>query len=98
LQIPGVDFHETFSLVARFTTLRVFLSLAAILDLEIHQVDVVGAYLEGNLDEEIYMRAPEGVGKGKRYWRLKKVLYGLKQAGRQWKHKLHKVLTNLGFE
>jgi hypothetical protein len=76
----------------------VFLSLAAILDFEIHQIDVVGAYLEGDLDEEIYMRAPEGIGTGKRYWWLKKALYGLKQAGRQWKQKLHNVLTNLGFE
>lgn len=65
-QVPGIDYSKTFSSVAKFMTLQVFLTLAATLDLEIHQIDVVGAYLEGNLDEEIYMKAPSVV-KGASY-------------------------------
>ena len=83
-QVPGEDFTETFSSVAKFTTLHVFLVLAAHLDFEIHQVDVVAAYLQGDLDEEIYMEVPKGVeylGSGGHYWHLRKALYGLKQAG-----------------
>jgi len=100
-QVPGLDFTETFSSVARFTTLRIFLALTAFLNLELHQVDVVGAYLQGDLDEEIYMKVPDGLakkyGSGQKFWRLKKALYGLKQAGRQWKKRLHQVMTKLGF-
>jgi len=61
LQVPGLDFTETFSSVVRFTTLRIFLALTAFLNLELHQVDVVGAYLQGDLDEEIYMKVPNGL-------------------------------------
>jgi len=55
LQVPGKDFSETFSSVTKFTTLWVFFTLAVYLDFEIHQVDVVAAYLQGDLDKEIYM-------------------------------------------
>jgi len=97
-QVPREDFTETFSSVAKFTTLHVFLALSAHLDFEIHQVDVVAAYLQGDLDKEIYMEVPKGVehlGSGGHYWHLRKALYGLKQAGRQWKKKLYDVLSNL---
>jgi hypothetical protein len=60
----------------------------------------VGAYLKGELDEEIYMELPDGAkypGKEGWVWRLKKPLYGLKQAGRQWKRKLDKAMEKLGF-
>jgi len=96
-QVPGEDFTEMFSSIAKFMTL---LALAAFLDFEIHQVDVVAAYLQGELDEDIYIEVPEGVEKldsGGHYWRLKRALYRLKQAGRQWKKKLHKVLMKLEF-
>jgi len=85
-QVPGQDFMEMFSSVAKFTTLRIFLALATYLDFEIHQVDIIAAYLQGDLDEEIYMEVPKGVkcfGLGSHYWKLKKALYSLKQAGRQ---------------
>ncbi|KAJ3569220.1 hypothetical protein NP233_g5191 [Leucocoprinus birnbaumii] len=100
-QVPGEDFNETFASVPKFTTLRVFVTLAAYLNWEIHQVDVVAAFLNGDLEEEIYMRVPEGLekfaeGRG-RYWKLEKSLYGLKQSGRQWKKKLNEVLESLGF-
>jgi hypothetical protein len=64
-------------------------------------VDAISAYLRGDLEEEIYMLIPEGVDKrgGERgYWKLKKPLYGLKQAGRQWKVKLDAAMKGLGFE
>jgi len=63
-------------------------------------VDIVGVYLKGTLDKDIYMKVLKGVenlyAKG-RYWKLKKALYGLKQAGHQWKKQLHKVLIRSGF-
>jgi len=60
-QVPREDFTETFSSVAKFTTLHVFLALSAHLDFEIHQVNVVTAYLQGDLDKEIYMEVPKDV-------------------------------------
>jgi len=54
LQVPGLDFTETFSSVARF-----FWHLLHFLNLELHQVDVIGGYLQGDLDEEIYMKVPD---------------------------------------
>ncbi|PSS05348.1 hypothetical protein PHLCEN_2v3935 [Hermanssonia centrifuga] len=77
------------------------MSFVANQDWELHQVDVVGAYLQGDLDEEIYMKLPEGIkepGKEGWCWRLKKALYGLKQSGRQWKKKLDEAMAKLGFE
>jgi len=59
----------------------VFLALVAYLDFEIHQVDIVAAYLQGDLDEEIYMIISESVskfGSGEQYWQLCKALYDLK--------------------
>ena len=60
-QILGKDYTETFASTARFTTFCALLSLAAHEDWEIHQFDVTGAYLKGDLEEEIYMEVPEGV-------------------------------------
>jgi len=83
-QVPSKDFSETFSFVAKFTTLQVFLALVVYLDFEIHQVDVIAAYLQGDFDEEIYMIIPDSVskfGSREQYWQLYKVLYSLKQAG-----------------
>jgi hypothetical protein len=68
--------------------------------MELHQINVVGAYLQGDLDKEIYMTPPDGLKiKGKTGWtlRLKKPLYGLKQAGRQWKKKLDDTMAHLKF-
>lgn len=100
-QIPGQDFNGTYASVAKFTTLRALLAITARENWEIHHIDVRGAYLQGDLDEEIYMRVPDGVtepGKKGWLWRLLKALYGLKQAGRQWKKKLDEIMEELGFE
>ncbi len=98
--MAGKDFVEIFSAVARFTSLRTLLAVAAHQGWELHQIDVVAAYLQGSLDEEIYMEVPDGVkekGKLGKYWRLKKAIYGLKQAGRQWKLTLDSAMKDLGF-
>jgi hypothetical protein len=100
-QIPGEDYTETFASTARFTTFRALMSLAAREDWEIHQFDVTGAYLKGDLEEEIYMEVPKGVDlKGRKgvVWKLQKPIYGLKQAGRQWKKKLDTTMAELGFD
>ena len=98
-QIEGVDFDETYAPVGRYGTARVLLALAAAMDWEVHQMDVTTAFLYGDLEEDIYMRQPEGFNDGSgRVWKLRKSLYGLKQAPRVWNAKLDKVLKGLGLE
>jgi hypothetical protein len=99
-QIPGIDYDETFSPVARFESLRLLLALAALEDWEIHQLDVRSAFLNGVLDEEIYMEQPQGfiiAGQEDKVCRLKKAIYGLKQASHAWNLQFHGILTELGF-
>ena len=99
-QIPGLDFDETFSPVARFESLRLLLALAALEDWHIHQMDVKSAFLNGELEEEIFMEQPKGfvvAGQEARVCRLKKAIYGLKQASRAWNLQFHGVLLGLGF-
>ena len=78
----GIDYDETFSPVVRFSSIRTLLAFAVQNGMLIHQMDVETAFLNGNLDEEIYMDQPEGYGiPGKEHLvcKLKKSLYGLKQ-------------------
>ena len=99
-QVYGIDFEETFSLVARFETVRILLALAALEDRDIKSLNVKTAYLYGELDEEIYMDQPEGYikkGQERKVCRLLKSLYGLKQSALQWNKELHKSLLDLGF-
>jgi hypothetical protein len=99
-QIPGQDYHNTHSAVSKYPTLRTLLALTARKDMELHQIDIEGAYLQGDLDKEIYMTPPDGLkikGKTDWIWRLKKPLYRLKQAGRQWKKKLDDTMAHLKF-
>ena len=102
-QVPGEDFTKNFMSVPRFTTLRILLAITAYHDFKLHQVDVVVAFLNRELYEEIYMEVLDGVckftpsGSSGRYWRLKKLLYGLKQSPRQWRKKLDKVMEILDF-
>ena len=82
-----IDFDEIFSPVVKMPSIRVFLSLAATLDLEVEQMDVKTTFLHGDLDEEIYMERLEGFevkGKENYVCKLKNKLYGLKQDPRQW--------------
>lgn len=100
-QVAGIDYEEMFAPVARLDSLRLLLSLAATYDWEIHQIDIKSAYLNGLLDEEIYMEQPKGfeiLGKENKVCRLRKAIYGLKQAGRQWHEHLQDSLRVFGFE
>jgi hypothetical protein len=99
-QIPGLDFDETFSPVTCFESLRMLLALAALEDWHIHQMDVKSAFLNGELEEEIYMEQPQGfiiAGQEAKVCRLLKAIYGLKQASHAWNLQFHGVLTELGF-
>lgn len=96
-QVPGQDFTETTSLVARLASYRAILSLTAKLNLEAHHLDIETAFLNGSLDEEIYMKAPDGFTGNNGIWRLLKSLYGLKQASYVWNKLLDSTLKKLGF-
>ena len=99
-QIYGVNYFDTYSPVAKLSSFRAILAIAARNDWEIESFDFDGAYLNGelNADEVIYMQAPPGVSPGDTsVKRLKKSLYGLKQAGRRWYDTLTRALTDLGF-
>lgn len=93
----GIDYEETFSPVVRTATLRIMFALAAQWGLKIHQMDAVTAFLQGDLQEAIYMDQPEGYSDdSKRVCKLNKAIYGLKQAGRQWNLKLSNSLVKFG--
>ncbi|GKE92178.1 zinc finger, CCHC-type containing protein, partial [Tanacetum coccineum] len=82
-QKEGIDYFDTYALVARITTIRLLLALEAIHNLVIHQMDVKKAFLIGDLEKEVYMKQPEGfVMPSNEYkvCKLVKSLYGLKQA------------------
>ena len=98
----GKHYLETFAPFVKLTTIRMLLSLTATLDPECEQMDVVTAFLHGDLEENIYMEVPERLQSSKtegKVCKLLKSLYGLKQAPRQWHDKIHKYLVNqLGFK
>jgi len=98
-QRQGVDFDEVFAPVARIETVRVLLALAAQGGWEVHHMDVKSAFLNGDLNETVFVQQPPGfvIGKGDKVLRLKKALYGLRQAPRAWNSKLDKELIALGF-
>ncbi len=98
-QRQGVDYSETFSPVARFDTIRMVLSAAASSKLVLGQFDVKTAFLYGELEDEIYMRQPEGyIGDSNKVCKLSKSLYGLKQAPRCWNKKFVSFLEKHGLE
>ncbi|KAG7564986.1 Integrase catalytic core [Arabidopsis suecica] len=99
-QKDGIDYKETFSPVSKKDSLRIVLGLVAHYDLELHQMDVKTAFLNGELEEEVYMDQPEGfVATGNEHLvcKLKKSIYGLKQASRQWYLKFNDTITSYGF-
>ena len=96
-QISGQDFTCTFAPIARWDSIRSLLCIAATQDYFVCQLDVKTAYLNGPLDEEIYMKAPDGFNSSSLFWLLNKGLYGLRQAGRQWYLTLHQAYSDLGF-
>ena len=98
-QITGFDFSETFAPVAKMTSVQVFLSVAVAKGWALHQMDVNNAFLHGDLNEEVYMTVPLGFKAvfPNKVCRLRKSLYGLRQAPRQWFAKLSLKLEECGF-
>jgi hypothetical protein len=97
-QVEGVDFDETFAPVAKLSSLRAILAIAAELDLEVHQMDVKAAYLNGKLEEEVYMEPPPGFGIPEgMVLKLNKAVYGTKQGGRVWYKNVKAELESMGY-
>ena len=102
-QVHGIDYQETFSPTAKITSIRMLMQLAVQNDYYINQMDVKSAYLNADIDAEIYVDQPEGYCKqsdngSKLVWKLKKSLYGLKQSGRNWNELFHTFLSSDGFK
>nr|GEV96330.1 zinc finger, CCHC-type [Tanacetum cinerariifolium] len=99
-QKEGIDYFDTYAPVARITTIRLLLALAAIHNLVIHQMDVKTAFLNGDLEKKVYMKQPEGLvmsGNKHKVCKLVKSLFGLKQAPQQWHQKFDEVVLSSGF-
>ncbi|GJY94648.1 putative zinc finger, CCHC-type containing protein [Tanacetum coccineum] len=99
-QKEGIDYKETFSPVSRKDSLRIVMALVAHFDLELHQMDVKTAFLNGDFHEDVYMAQPQGFkSKGQEHLvcKLKKSICGLKQASRQWYLKFDEVMKKHNF-
>ncbi|KAK1669957.1 hypothetical protein QYE76_058116 [Lolium multiflorum] len=99
-QIQGVDYDETFSPVAKLKSVRILLAIAAFFDYEIWQMDVKTAFLNGDIEEELYMVQPKGFVDPKnadKVCKLQRSIYGLKQASRSWNRRFDKVIKDFGF-
>ena len=100
-QIPGLDFNETYSPTICFTSIRLILALTCKYNLNLRHIDIKGAYLNEKLEEDVYMRQPQGfIKQGEEHLicKLRKSLYGLKQSGRVWHNTLKGELMRLGFK
>ena len=102
-QIPNIDYADTFSPTARMTSIRLLMNIAMFEGLIVHSMDFKSAYLNADLDFEIFMEQPKGfVVKNNPnddlVYKLKKSLYGLKQSGRMWNNLLHNYLLKKGFK
>jgi hypothetical protein len=99
-QKEGIDFSETFAPMARYSSIRAVISIAAELGWQIHQMDVKTTFLNGVIEEEIYIEQPEGFevhNRASHVCRLKRALYGLKQAPRAWYNRIDNYLLGMGF-
>lgn len=100
-QMPGVDYSDTYAPVSRYATFRALMSHVAAHDLEMSQLDIKTAFLNGQLEEEVYMKLPPGfehLGPPGTVCRLLKALYGLKQSPRAWNKMLVEYLLGEGFQ
>ena len=97
----GIDFQETFAPVAKINSIRVLISLAVNLDWPLLQLDVKNAFLNGELEEEVYMDLPPGFNTSSdedKVCHLKKSLYGLKQSPRAWFGRFTKAIRKHGYK
>lgn len=98
-QREGIDYTETFAATSQMRTARILLALSVFFDCKTTHCDISNAFTNGILEEEIYMMYPPGLKRTKgKVLRLKKSLYGLKQASRVWNKTLTKTLVDLGFK
>jgi hypothetical protein len=100
-QKEGIDYEETFAPVARLETIRILLAFSVAKGFKLHQMDVKSAFLNGVLEEEVYVRQPPGFESEKyphQVYKLRKALYGLKQAPRAWYGRLRGFLFERGSE
>nr|GFB24461.1 retrotransposon protein, putative, Ty1-copia subclass [Tanacetum cinerariifolium] len=99
-QTSGIDYEETFSPVADIRAIRILIAIAVYYDYEIWQMDVKIVFLNGYLNEEVYIEQPEGLVNPKypnRVCKLKRSIYGLKQASRQWNKRFDDEIKKFGF-
>jgi hypothetical protein len=99
-QKEGIDYEETFAPIARYTSIKTIIALATKMKWKLHQMDVKTTFLNGVIEEKVYIEQPQGFEAEDRkthVCRLKKALYGLKQAPRVWYSKIDSFLTSLGF-
>ena len=99
-QEAGIDYHEVFAPVARYKSIRSVLAIANQFNLEVHQMDVVSAFLNGELEDEIFMRQPEGFvdpNNSTKVCKLNRSLYGLKQSARCWNLMMDDYLKSSGY-
>jgi hypothetical protein len=98
-QIEGVDYDETFAPIAKFASLHTILAIAAKHDLEVQQMDIKSAYLNGELKEEIFMEPPPGFDvPDSMVLCLVKVVYSTKQGGRVWYEEIREKLGTMGYQ
>jgi hypothetical protein len=99
-QKEGEDYDETFAPVARYTSIRAIISLSTSMGWNLHQMDVKTTFLNGAIEEEVYIEQPQGFevhSRDTHICRLNKSLYGLKQSPRAWYARMDNYLTRLGF-
>ncbi len=100
-QTYGIDYEETYSLVAKMTTVGAIIAMATSKGWSLHQMDVKNDFFHGDLQEEVYMEQPLGYVDQTHpnlVCRLKKALYGLKQTPRAWSDKIGQYLVKSGFQ
>ena len=99
-QVQGIDYDETFSPVVMFKSIRIMLAIAAYYDYEIWQMDVKTAFLNGKLDEDVYMLQPQGFedpNNSNKVCKLQRAIYGLKQASRSLNKRFDEEVKTFGF-
>ena len=99
-QKEGIYYEETFALVARYTSIRTIMALASMMKWDLHKMNVNATFLNGMLEEEVYIKQPQEFEIENivtHLCKLKRTLYGLKQAPRDWYGRIDSFLTSMGF-
>jgi len=98
IQQYGIDYQDVFSPVVKMATIRTIMAFAGEKNWPMFQLDVKNAFLHGELEDEVYFQMPKGIpNPANKVYRLRKSLYGLKQASRHWFNKLKETLLSLGY-